>query len=147
MAGRGLTCLTPRPALPALLPGRSGFPQLLPSLGLTSEQVDCFYAEIRGRNHLLTISIDDLPDDMGSSEEVRRLAVPPSEDAWAVTNEALRAAERELAWMIAELVQLPGVGGTGDCDTPESVMERARGALTKANNRARAWEWRAKTGQ
>ena len=50
----------------------------------------------------------------------------------------------EVRWMIRELVQLPGVGGSGDSDTPESIVARVRGIITEANNRAMAWERKAK---
>ena len=82
------------------------------------------------------------------------------------TRRALSAAQRELAvleellgqahpadvnevrWIIRELAKLPGVGGTGDYDTPESIVARLRDALTEANNRAMAWEKKkAKAGR
>ncbi len=50
----------------------------------------------------------------------------------------------EVRWMITELTRLPGVGGTGDYDIPESIVARVRGILTEANNRAMAWEKKAR---
>ena len=79
------------------------------------------------------------------------------------TQESLRKAQQELEWwqqrrdppaesdevrwMISELTQLPGVGGSGVSDSPESIVARLRGALTEANNRAMAWERKAKAGR
>ena len=56
-------------------------------------------------------------------------------------------AQPQLDWVIAELPKLPGVRHADDHGNPGSILERVRGALERANNRVKAREWRAKTGQ
>ena len=56
-------------------------------------------------------------------------------------------AQPQLDWVIAELPKLPGVRHADDHGNPGSILERVRGALERANNKVKAREWRAKTGQ
>ena len=57
----------------------------------------------------------------------------------------LQVAQQQLTWVIAEWAKLPRVKTAEDLDTSENIVKRVGGALQRANNRARAWEWRAKT--
>ena len=85
---------------------------------------------------------DETRDELSRTQEALLLA--QEELDWRRREQNRPADTGEVRWMTAELVKLPGVGGTGEYDTPEGIVARVRGALTEANNRAMAWARRAK---